>query len=59
LFQELQSEYTAKLTIKKLTKEMAGKVNKLTLSNDEGTTDYAFTLELGEKPPAGKRNENQ
>lgn len=32
---------------------MAGKSNKLVVKNSEGTTEYHFKLELGEKPPAG------
>ena len=27
---------------------------KLTVTNDQGTTDYGFVLELGDKPPAGE-----
>ena len=42
------------LTINELTSEMAGKKNKLTVTNDEGTTEYVFVLEVGEKPMAGE-----
>ncbi|XP_059094957.1 cell adhesion molecule 1-like isoform X2 [Tigriopus californicus] len=45
-------EYEAKLHIETLTPEMAGKSNKLVVQNTEGTTEYHFKLELGEKPPA-------
>ena len=33
---------------------MAGKTNKLVVTNDEGTTEYEFTLQLGDKPQPGK-----
>eukprot|EP00095_Tigriopus_kingsejongensis_P001483 maker-scaffold124_size330879-snap-gene-1.22 protein:Tk01483 transcript:maker-scaffold124_size330879-snap-gene-1.22-mRNA-1 annotation:"fasciclin-3 precursor" len=45
-------EFEAKLHIMQLTPEMAGQTNKLVVKNTEGTTDYPFKLELGEKPPA-------
>ncbi len=41
------------LDIKKLEAVMTRKNNKLTVTNDEGTTEYDFVLELGEKPAAG------
>ncbi len=41
------------MTIKNLRRELAGQRNKLTVTNSEGSTDYFFKLEMGEKPPAG------
>ena len=38
----------------KLDKKMAGKINRLSVTNQQGTTEYKFKLELGDKPPAGK-----
>ena len=53
-FQEVESEFKASLTINKVSKEMAGKTNTLTIKNDEGETVYSFKLELGDKPPSGE-----
>jgi hypothetical protein len=43
------------LTIAEVTPEMAGKKNILSLTNEYGTTEYEFVLELGDKPPAGEQ----
>ena len=50
----MESEFKAALTINKISKEMAGKTNTLTIKNDEGETVYSFKLELGDKPPSGE-----
>lgn len=50
--EDVRGEYSATLNIMKVTPEMSGKVNKLIVTNEEGTTEYVFKLELGEKPPA-------
>ena len=54
LFQEVESEFKASLTINTVSKEMAGKTNTLTIKNDEGETVYSFKLGLGDKPPSGE-----
>lgn len=43
--------FTAQLTITKVTEEDAASENKLIVTNSEGTTEYTFSLGLGEKPP--------
>ena len=42
------------LTIKNLSADLSGKTNKLTVTNQEGTTEYLFMLELGAKPEVGE-----
>jgi len=42
--------FTAKLIINEVMEEDAGSENKLTVTNELGTTVYPFTLSLGDKP---------
>jgi hypothetical protein len=42
------------LTINNLQKENVGHENELTITNEEGSTNYKFILEIGSKPPSGK-----
>ena len=37
---------------------MTGKEGTLTVSNGEGTTEYKFLLELGDRPPAGQKKKH-
>ena len=46
--------FTAKLIINEVMEEDAGSENKLTVTNELGTTVYPFTLSLGDKPASGK-----
>jgi hypothetical protein len=56
LFKDLPEEYFVILTINNLQKEIVGHKNKLTVTNEEGSTNYQFILEIRSKPPFGKKN---
>lgn len=49
----MPGEYSVSLTIHKVVPELGGTRNTLTVTNEQGTTNYSFKLLLGDKPPAG------